>query len=377
MSNPGERLDVLDGLRGIAISLVVWYHAWLVTGTSLAFVNFIAEVGFLGVDLFFFISGFCLFYPYARAVVEGRPMPTTQRFFMRRAAKIVPSYLLALIVFAAVYRDRFASAPDAAVQLTSHLTPFFTFNLATFGGISGPLWTIGIETQFYLIFPLICVPFRKMPLLTYAGLAAIAEGYRWGLGATGLDSAFSYFNQLPAYVDLFGAGMLAAYALVAVRNRPALPDRRVLAIVSIVLFGCAVAGLSEIAWIDRTAGIDACYAWVNAHRVFIGPICIGLALSTAYAAGPWRRLISARPLVFLSVISYNLYLWNLEIAVWCKNAGLPPDVAFGLALVASLAIATAITYVLERPILEATEPKRIPSRAPSPAAQPLGVPERS
>jgi peptidoglycan/LPS O-acetylase OafA/YrhL len=377
VSTSGERLDILDGLRGLAISLVVWYHAWLVSGATVAYVNFIAEAGFLGVDLFFFISGFCLFYPYARAVLEGRPLPTTRRFFLRRAAKIVPSYLLALIVFAAVYRDRFASAPDAAIQIASHLTPFFTFNTATFGGISGPLWTIGIETQFYLLFPLICVPFRKWPALTYVGLAAISEGYRWGLGALGLDSSFSYFNQLPAYFDIFAAGMLAAYGLVALRKRPALPNQLLLAGVSAVLLGCALAGLAYIAWINRTAGIDACYAWVNAHRIVVGPLCIAIAISTAYASGPWRRLLGAKPLVFLSVISYNLYLWNLEIAVWCKNAGLPSAVAFSLAVVASLAIATAITYVLERPILEATEPKRIPGLAARPAAQPLPVRQRS
>ena len=81
---------MLDGLRGLAIALVVWYHAWLVSGQGLAGINFVAEAGFLGVDLFFFISGFCIFYPYARSMRDGRPAPTKRRFFSRRALKILP-----------------------------------------------------------------------------------------------------------------------------------------------------------------------------------------------------------------------------------------------------------------------------------------------
>ena len=355
MSNPGERLDVLDGLRGIAIALVVWYHAWLVSGLSIAVINFIAEAGFLGVDLFFFISGFCLFFPYARAMLENRPIPTTGRFFTRRAAKILPSYLLALVVFAAVYRDRFASPQDAVVQLVSHLSFLHTLDPDTFGAISGPLWTIGVEVQFYFVFPLICVWFRKFPLLAYTALVAVAEGYRYGLGAAHLDSTFWTFNQLPAYLDIFGAGMLAAYGFVAVRAGQLTVNRTVLTTSSVLLLGGTIAFLAIVTAIDRAAGIDATYTWVNAHRILLGPLFLALAVSTAFAASPWRGFVAARPLVFLSVISYNLYLWNLEIAVWFHNAGLSQPASFALAIVGSLAIASAVTYLLERPILSATD----------------------
>ena len=341
----------------MAISLVVWYHVWLVDGLSVGVVNFIAEAGFLGVDLFFFISGFCLFYPYARATLEGRPMPATARFFMRRAAKIVPSYLLALIVFAAVYRDRFSSAGDAAFQLASHLAFVHTLDPASFGAISGPLWTIGVEVQFYFIFPLVCIPFRKSPLLAYAVLTAIAEGYRIALGIFHLDATFWIFNQLPAYLDIFGAGMLAAYGFVSVRNGKAIPGRKTLTVISAALIGIGIAVLAEVTSIDRASGIDATYAWVNAHRIVLGPLFVALAVSTAYSAPSWRAFIATRPLVFLSVISYNLYLWNLEVAVWLHDAGLAPWATFALSILGSLAVATAITYLLERPILRATEPR--------------------
>lgn len=374
MSDSVERLDVLDGLRGLAISLVVWYHAWLVSGFSIGVMNFIAEAGFLGVDLFFFISGFCLFYPYARAKMQGTPMPATRRFFLRRAAKILPSYLLALTVFAAVYRDRFASPGDAAMQIASHLSFFHTLNPDTFGGISGPLWTIGVEAQFYFVFPLVCMAFSRRPLVTYFGMVALSESYRFALAAAHLDSTFWVFNQLPAYFEIFGAGMLAAHVIVGVRYRPTESERQWLTAASLGALTLAVAGLAEVASIDRTAGIDACYAWVNAHRFVVGPLCLVLAISSALAVPSWRALIGMRPLVFLSVISYNLYLWNLEIVFWLRNAGLSPELSFWLAIPSSIAVATAVTYVLERPILQASA-----SRPPVPAtaAQQAAVPVRS
>ncbi len=70
--------------------------------------------------------------------------------------KILPSYLLALVVFSIVYHARFASPAEVAVQIVSHVTFMQTLTPLTFGAISGPLWSIGVEVQFYLLFPFIC-----------------------------------------------------------------------------------------------------------------------------------------------------------------------------------------------------------------------------
>jgi peptidoglycan/LPS O-acetylase OafA/YrhL len=349
----GERLDVLDGLRGLAIALVVWYHAWLVSGQGIAGLNFFAEAGFLGVDLFFFISGFCIYFPYARARRDGRAAPTTRRFFKRRAVKILPSYLLALTVFAIVYHARFASPAEAAIQIATHLTFLHTLSPLTFGAISGPLWTIGVEVQFYLLFPLLLPFFRKSPLLAYGVLVAFSETYRVVVGQAGLGSTFLFINQLPAYLDVFGSGMFAAYLLTTLK-RPVTDDARRLSTVgSLAAFAVAIAGLAEVAAISRSADINAAYDWVNTVRVAVGPLCIVLALSTTFAVQRWQSLLTTRALVFLSMISYNLYLWNLEIAVWYRQAGFSPLPTFVLGIMTALLLSTAITYAIERPILEA------------------------
>jgi peptidoglycan/LPS O-acetylase OafA/YrhL len=336
-----ERLDVLDGLRGIAILLVVWYHLWLVSGQAFGPLTFIAQAGFLGVDLFFFISGFCLFYPYAHAASAGRPLPATRRFFERRFLKIVPSYLVALIVFATIYHEHFASPQDAAVQLVSHLAFLHTLSPVTFGTISGPLWSIGIEVQFYLLFPFIVPWFRRRPLAGYAVLLAVAETYRLVIGAAGLGNDFWTMSQLPAFFDVFGAGMFAAAVLPALRARAALQPR----------IATAASGAAFVAALVGLAVAD--HDWLNVYRVAIGPLCIALALSTFFSAQRWRSVVASRGLVFLSAISYNLYLWHLEITVWIGRIGLPPIWTVVIALAASLAAAAFVTYAFERPILAA------------------------
>jgi len=351
-SHTGERLDVLDGLRGLAIALVVWYHAWLVSGQGLAGINFVAEAGFLGVDLFFFISGFCIFYPYARSMRDGRPAPTKRRFFSRRALKILPSYLLALAVFGIVYHARFASPAEAAIQFVSHLTFMHTLTPLTFGAISGPLWTIGVEVQFYLLFPLLWPLMRRSPVLTYGLLLAFAEAYRFVVGQAGLGSSFLFINQLPAYLDIFGSGMFGAYLLTA-RKLPAhRASRWLFTLGSLAAFAVALAGMAQVAAISRAADINAAYDWVNAVRIVIGPLCIILAVSTSFAVKRWRSVLTTPACVFLSMVSYNLYLWNLEIVVWYHQAGLPPWATFVLGIATSVLLATAITYAVERPILE-------------------------
>lgn len=347
-----ERLEFLDGLRGFAILLVVLYHEWLVSGQAFGPLNFIAQAGFLGVDLFFFISGFCLFYPYARAKAAGRPEPTARHFFERRALKIVPSYLLAVFAFAVLYRGQFASVNDAFVQVLAHLTFMHTLSTATFGTISGPLWTIGTEVQFYLLFPLIVLGFRRSPPAGYLALLVFSETYRLTIGALGLGTSFLWINQLPAFLDDFGAGMFAAYALIALRARNPLSATASTA-VAVGAMACVIVGLAAASSAGIDLNADAAHDWLNTHRVLIGPLCLVLALSIAFAAQPLRAVLAPRAVVFLSAISYNLYLWHLEIAVWFRNAGLPGPLVYLFSVAAAVAFSALITYAFERPILQA------------------------
>lgn len=96
-----RHVQVVDGLRGIAILLVLLFHYWQLSFWVIPIpglpdeynLEFVQAAGYLGVELFFFISAFCLFYPHAKAMFGLGPVPTLKHFY-RRAIKIMPSYLL-------------------------------------------------------------------------------------------------------------------------------------------------------------------------------------------------------------------------------------------------------------------------------------------
>ena len=283
----------------------------------------------------------------------GKPLPATQRFFERRILKIVPSYLLALLVFTAVYHAQFASFGDALLQIGSHLAFVHTLDAATYGTISGPLWTIGVEVQFYLLFPLIVRWFRRAPFFGFLILAGLSEAYRLGVDQAGLGSQFFWINQLPAFFDVFGAGMLAASALVTLRAHGSVHAKTASAAAT-VFFALAIAGCAIASWTNATQSADDAHIWLNAHRFLIGPLCFALALSTFFATRRWQAVIASPALIFLSGISYNLYLWHLEIAVWIHAAGFSTFWTVALAVPAAIGVAALVTYKLEAPILALT-----------------------
>lgn len=345
-----ERLGVLDGMRGIAIALVVWYHLRLVSGCTLVGADAIARAGFLGVDLFFFVSGFCIAYPYVRVRAAGLPPPRRAEFVRRRALKIVPSYVLALLVFGVVYRARFDSSGDELMQFLAHLSFVHVWSHATFGSFSGPLWTLGVEVQFYALFALLGPALARRPVLGYLACLTIAVVYRTVLGVTGADTDFGWLNQLPAVLDEFAAGLLAAAAFVYLGPRMEarhVPLATMAALGALVLTLAACVGLAFAA----QGGDDGAHRWLNAWRVAFGPVLGAGTLGAAFGSASLRRWLASPALRWLSTLSYNAYLWNLEIAVGLQNAGLPGWAIFAGGAAGTFAVALAVTHWFERPLM--------------------------
>src|ERR1700736_550166 len=168
----GGRIATIDGLRGIAIAAVVWFHLWQISWTwaIIPYTNIslqpIAEAGFLGVALFFFISGFVLMLPYAQAHLAGTPWPALSHFFGRRFLKIVPSYVLAIAVMIALGYQTYATFSAAVKDVGFHLLFIHDWFATTNASIDGVMWSLGVEIQFYVLFPLLVVAFVRRPLLT-------------------------------------------------------------------------------------------------------------------------------------------------------------------------------------------------------------------
>lgn len=362
-------------MRGFAILMVLLYHERELVGYHMQFpaaqplVGFetLAQTGFMGVELFFFLSGFCLFYPYARSMLEGGPHPTVREFAYRRFIKIVPSYVLALTVLAWIYRTDFASWSDLGRNYFLHLFFLHPISKETFYSISGPLWTLGIEVQFYILFPLIAFAFVRSPIVVWLVLGVAALAYRSWIVQSHVWAYTFYDNQLLGVIDLFATGMLGAYLYIRLRpfferSARARIAATVAAIAALVVGNLLLRGLMGQEAAEPPFGF---YHWQVLHRTDIGLDCLVFALSSAFALTGWRLAVANPLLAWLSVISYNLYLWHAGIILYCHNHGFPcalkplpwqtvphwGEIYLATSLIYSLAIATLITYLLERPLL--------------------------
>ncbi len=368
--------EVVDGLRGLAVLLVLSFHTYLFSWLTPSLTVFgfavpvwvVPRTGFLGVDLFFLISGFCLCFPYARAHLEGKRAPEVRDFAERRFAKIVPSYALALTATALVALPTFSNVADLGFTLFNHA---FFFNNSfddRLGYTNSVFWSLAPEVQFYVLFPFLIRPFVRRPLVVAGLMAAAALAYRLSFAGCCLARE-TVMRQLPAYLDVFACGMLAAYAFVYLRAR--VPDSpRTRAIATVLAIGLVAAAWQLLCQANDSLSLPDGHArWELVHRTLLAAVAGAMTVASCFAALWWRAAIGNPALVFLSLISYNLYLWHTLVEIWMLNHRIPAPatadphadpawqavyVLYGVG--ASLAISTAITYFIERPILSLRKP---------------------
>jgi len=384
----GGRIATIDGLRGIAIVLVVWLHVWQISWQSatIPLIHFsfqpIAETGFLGVALFFFISGFVLTLPYVQAHLAGTAPPSLRHFAGRRFLKIVPSYVLCIAVMIAIGYQTYASASDAVRDVGFHLLFIHDWFGVTNGSINSVMWSLGVEVQFYVLFPLLILAFVRKPLWTGLALFAVANGWRWWAEL----SPSHYFieqrlEQLPAYVDLFAAGMLAAYAYVAVAlRRPQLAQRR-WAFTALSVAGFAALVVLANDCYHHTPDKEWPQTWMVHWRSAFALACCAAGLGSLFAVRGFQLVLANRVLLFLAAISYNLYLWHQPLARELQKLHLPPYATADphgdphwmfvfnfVALPVAIAVAALITYGFEQPILRLGKRRRDLRPTPMPIA---------
>jgi peptidoglycan/LPS O-acetylase OafA/YrhL len=369
---PRRRLDSLDGLRGLAAVGVLVLHVWMFShGDSHRQTKTFLDLSLgelrLGVQLFFVLSGFLIFRPFVAAALDGaRKGPSMRRYAIRRAARILPGYWLALAGSFLLLRHL-----DHPMQVAPSELPVFLLFAQnhfeeTIKHLDPPMWTLAIEVSFYVALPI--AGWIALRLGAHRNrLAALALTI---VGAGLLFTAVAYERAWPQTLSTsllphlaeFGAGMTIAVAL----HGRTLGRGRAAAL--------AVAGVMLVivnSWWHAN-GIGA-----QETRSLVGdaPGVAGLALIVAVLiAGPWRaRLLANGPAKWLGTVSYGVYLIHFPVIVGLRMTGHWPEDSLTRDLLAVLAItlpAAAISwFVFERPAIRwaqrVTSGKRA---APAPAA---------
>lgn len=243
------KIPELNGLRVLLVFIVSWYHfwqqSWLTPSIGSYSLDYLLRAGYMPVDGTILLSGFLLFLPYARAMLLGEAVPNTKQFYQRRIMRIVPSYYfvtLALLFAVALPWHLYYNSSDMVRDVVMHLTFTQTFNPATYIAtpIGGASWTIAIEMQAYLIFPLLARWAMKNPLGTLMTMAAGTFAFR-GWCVWRLDEYNMVVNQLANFLDIYALGMGAALLYVwLVQCYPAAEKRKAMAWQGIATLLCVL-----------------------------------------------------------------------------------------------------------------------------------------
>jgi peptidoglycan/LPS O-acetylase OafA/YrhL len=302
-----NRIEAIDSLRGVAIIMVLLYHAifWtpgLGDPPQSLFIQ-LFKFGYSGVDLFFVLSGFSLGYAWLKREAENLH-PSISRYYLRRFWRIYPPYLIAFLV--PWICSMITPIPAGLNELFLHVFLVENFSSDHFYGVNGPLWSIAVEAQFYLLFPFIALAVARggkkwwwLPL----GLVFLCLVYRTGVafyfdGDTYRQVPKPYLqgfvlSRIPNF--LFGMGM--AYAVKkADPSQPAHKEKNWL------LFGSGVI-LHLLTWLSIYYFRHASMVWRE-----IG-FAMGYSLIVfAFVRMKETRLLNNYFLKFTGKISFSMYL---------------------------------------------------------------------
>jgi peptidoglycan/LPS O-acetylase OafA/YrhL/lysophospholipase L1-like esterase len=366
-----SRIPALDGVRALAIALVLLFHG----GFSWA------GGGFFGVDVFFVLSGFLI---TGLLVGEFRQSSGIglRRFWAHRVRRLVPA-LLVMLAGVACYAAFFAP-PDTLGQLRSDAVATLLYgnnwHLVTgtqgyFAALNTPrpllhTWSLSIEEQFYLVWPLVVLAIMKwtrsrrvLLTVTIAGtVASAAEMAYLYHGGTGINRAY-YGTDTRAQALLIGAALAIVLARPLVRGRSegGGARSRTLSLVRSTsltpaarwtLMALGGAGLAAI--VVMTVAVNSGTGWL--YQGGFGLVALAAAAVVTSVAlvpdSPWGWCLSIRPVRYLGAVSYGLYLWHWPVFVVLDNArtGLAGWPLFGVRVAVSVAVAALSFHLVEMPI---------------------------
>lgn len=353
------RFDLIDPLRGFAAVTIFVYHSiahleWKAFPVHFPFTWF--HWGWMAVDIFFVLSGFVITLSAIKLYAKTNGARFRIAFLKRRARRIVPLYLLTLLVFIAVmllkgqYR---LDWQDIGIHL-AFLHPFFS---NSFGSINGVNWSVGVEMHFYIFFA-ICFPFLKKRYLVWVLALCLASAWLWRFTAWQLAEPgaadrvtrlFMSSVQLPGMLDEFCFGMIAAFFahshLLARLQKSLLARWIILGLFLALAYAiCAIYMQHGTYWNNPYMVIFFRSALAADFSLLIIFFCSFQLTARA------KKIIT--PLVYLGTISYGIYLFHLPVLLVIKDLPWNVLTKFLAALGVALALASISWHFYEKKFLK-------------------------
>ena len=354
-----DRVASLTGIRAVAAILVVGTHAAYTTGKyTHGYWGLVGSRMEIGVPIFFVLSGFLLFRPWVKSAATGGPPPSLSRYAWHRVRRIMPAYVITVLVAYVIYH--FRTAPPNPGHSWLGLVRNLTLTQIYCNGYLGKylhqgltqMWSLAVEAAFYVSLPvlaylllvLICKR-RWQPKLVLAclvGLMLISPAW---LIMVHTDHWFpdSARLWLPTYLAWFLGGMLLTvlqemgvrcYAFAAIP----------LAIISYFIVSTPIAGAPTTSPATMSEALVKTGFYAAIATLAVAPLALG-------NEGLYSRLLASRPMVWLGEISYEIFLIHLVTMEFTMDYVVRAHVYTGSMLylyIATLVVTIPLAWLLHR-----------------------------
>lgn len=298
-----NRITKLDGWRAICCLGVLWIHCWhLNSSASLEIIgfDFAKPLSILGngVDFFFAISGFCMYYFYLDRI-NTSSIKSYFNFIVKRARRIIPAYYFFATVCLLIL---YIGNPSIPILKPLLANLFFLQTFSRSFEIISHLWSIAVEWHFYLVFPIILILKNSRSFLNYFILLTILIFF-FGVYLLYRSNEFDYY--LPVRFVEFATGILAGYFL-KLKNKECSPLILVLGIV-VLFFGRLLITDNVLNAFQHSLYYPFCKMF--GYTLLSGGFSI-LLYCTLLSERIVFNFLDNRFLIFIGKISYSFYLWH-------------------------------------------------------------------
>lgn len=365
IGNKPGKIPELDGLRACAILMVLFYHFGTtyqeVAGSYYRaiiseFFNRLMHNGWLGVDLFFVLSGYLIFKSLIKIQEENSRVQSYGRYALKRILRTFPLYYAIIALYVLVI----ASSHTDRLSFTDFWIHFIFIQDYFGANILSPLWSLATEEKFYLLAPLMLFVLKRFSvgqvITSLLALMLIITIIKTA-GVYGHEGKFSFNKFFLQYRAPFhyamvsiGVGVVVAY-MEQIKLPKWFPALGFVSIIAIVLILCFVDLYYPEQW-----------HWIGVWH-FITVILFGILMLTVIkqSGGPWVQILRGRFLRVIAVLSYSLYLSHMAILPWLyklhkywirsEEAWVHSLTFFIMYIGLSLALALILHYLVEKPFL--------------------------